>query len=505
MPLTQEEKDAKANVSKYFKGIGKSPYDTPFEMKFTDGINIFTEEPDDTFTSLNYISKIFKKIRPSMYSKIITKPQAIRFIRITEQYLLETRGKPYTFILPDNFPFELTGTENNIKFLRRINKRFDELREIHNIVEEDIINDMPDILKVTNENSSSLSSETSNSGESSVSFEPVKEPPPKKAPKRVIERADVVEPAKVLEPVKVFEPVNIFEPAVVPLNVVEPAVAPAKVLEQPNLNVPKAVEEEYTREEYIEDVTEMFEYELQKLDKEDKLRIEARIKEDERKYDDIEKIEREAQMEVDAFIERTVNKYKGSLLHHYKHSKYAYDESKREEILDDYILKLPNIRNRYFLAEYIKPKINIAGVLNVRKRMEEHPRNKFTQFRINLKHYSIKDRRNIEEKLLRGVPLHQIRKDYKPVPRKARPKTQRNENKPHMSENKEQPQYKEEAGKKEVAGQHGYKPRPRQPSKKTTVYKANAPVTQKNAPVNQKHAPRTQKNMPKPRGKPVPK
>ena len=501
MPLTQEEKQAKADVSKYFKGIGKSPYDTPFEMKFTDGINIFTEEPDDTFTSLNYISKIFKKIKPSMYTKIITKPQAIRFIRITEQYLLEKRGKPYTFILPDNFPFELTGTENNIKFLRRINKRFDELREIHNIVEEDIINDMPDILKVTNENSSSLSSETSNSGESSVSFESVKEPvkvpkkvpPPKKAPKRVIERADVLEPAKVLEP------------AVAPLNVVEPAVAPVKVLEQPNLNLnapePKVVEEEYTREEYIEDVTEMFEYELQKLDKEDKLRIEARIKEDERKYDDIEKIEREAQMEVDAFIERTVNKYKGSLLHHYKHSKYAYDESKREEILDDYILKLPNIRNRYFLAEYIKPKINIAGVLNVRKRMEEHPRNKFTQFRINLKHYSIKDRRNIEEKLLSGVPLHQIRKDYKPVPRKARPKTQRNANKPHMSENKEQSQYKEV----EQKGQHGYKPKPRQPSKKTTVYKANAPVTQKNAPVNQKRAPRTQKNMPKPRGKPVPK
>jgi hypothetical protein len=122
-------------------------------------------------------------------------------------------------------------------------------------------------------------------------------------------------------------------------------------------------------------------------------------------------------------------------------------------------------------------------------------------FRINLKHYSIKDRRNIEEKLLSGVPLHQIRKDYKPVPRKARPKTQRNANKPHMSENKEQPQYKEV----EQKGQHGYKPKPRQPSKKTTVYKANAPVTQKNAPVNQKRAPRTQKNMPKPRGKPVPK
>ena len=501
MPLTQEEKDAKANVSKYFKGIGKSPYDTPFEMKFTDGINIFTEEPDDTFTSLNYISKIFKKIKPSMYTKIITKPQAIRFIRITEQYLLETRGKPYTFILPDNFPFELTGTENNIKFLRRINKRFDELREIHNIVEEDIINDMPDILKVTNENSSSLSSETSNSGESSVSFEPVKVPkkvpPPKKAPKRVIERADVLEPA--------VAPIKVLEPAVAPLNVVEPAVAPAKVFEQPNLNLnapePKVVEEEYTREEYIEDVTEMFEYELQKLDKEDKLRIEALIKEDERKYDNIEKIEREAQMEVDAFIERTVNKYKGSLLHHYKHSKFAYDESNREEILDDYILKLPNIRNRYFLAEYIKPKLNVAGVLNVRKRMEEDPRNKFAPFRINLKHYSIKDRRNIEEKLLSGVPLHQIRKDYKPVPRKARPKTQRNANKPHMSENKEQPQYKEV----EQKGQHGYKPKPRQPSKKTTVYKANAPVTQKNAPVNQKRAPRTQKNMPKPRGKPVPK
>ena len=232
----------------------------------------------------------------------------------------------------------------------------------------------------------------------------------------------------------------------------------------------------------------MFEYELQKLDKEDKLRIEVRIKEDERKYDDIAQIEREAQMEVDAFIEQTVKKYKDDLVHWYKHSKFGYDESKRDDIKDNFVLKLPNIRNKYFLAEYIKPKLNVARVLNVRKRMEEPPRNKFASMRINLKHYSIKDRRNIEEKLLKGVPLHQIRKDYKPVPRKARPRTERNANKQHMGENKQQ-----NKGVAQQTGQHGYKPR--QPSKKTTVY---APVTQRNAPVTEKRQPLTQKNMPKP-------
>jgi hypothetical protein len=34
MPLTTEEKEAKAEVARYFKGIGQRPYKTPFEMKF---------------------------------------------------------------------------------------------------------------------------------------------------------------------------------------------------------------------------------------------------------------------------------------------------------------------------------------------------------------------------------------------------------------------------------------------------------------------------------------
>ena len=516
MSLTKEEKHAKAEVARYFKGIGQHPYKTPFEMKFTDGVNIFTEEPDDIFTSLNYVAKILKKIKPSLYSKIMTKPQAIRFIRIIEQYLISSRGKLFTFILPDNFPFEITDSENSSTFIRRITRRFDELRETLNIVEQDIIDDTPDILKITDNEPTHNSSSASNSDNSNSSnsnhlalplktklkpVEPVnlpakkvppKKPLPKKAPKRVIERAN----ASVTH---------------ANLNLNAP-----NVVQETGTQLKPVTTEEYTREEYIEDVTEMFDYELRKIDKEDMLRIEARIKEDNRRYDDITQIERAAQMEVDAFIEQTVNKYKNSLVHHYKHTTFAYNESKRQEILDDFILKLPNIRNRYFLSEYIKPKINLANVLNVRKRMEEPPRNKFASMHINLKHYSIKDRRNIEEKLLRGVPIHQIRREYKPVPRKAhnRPRTERkNANRPSYAnrpayageaEQKGQHGYKPRprterknanrpsyAGEAEQKGQHGYKPRPRQPSKKTTVFKVNAPVTQK--------------VMPKPRGKPIPK
>jgi hypothetical protein len=494
MPLTKEEKHEKAEVARYFKGIGQHPYKTPFEMKFTDGVNIFTEEPDDIFTSLNYVAKILKKIKPSLYSKIMTKPQAIRFIRIIEQYLISSRGKLFTFILPDNFPFEITNSLNSSTFIRRINRKFDELRETLNIVEQDIIDDTPDILKITDNEpphnrSSASNSGNSNSGNSNnlslplktklktvepvnlpVKKPPPKKPVPKKALKRVIERANAsVKQANL----------NLNAPLVV---------------QESGKQLEPVTTEEYTREEYIEDVSEMFKYELQKIEKEDILRIEARIKEDNRRYDDITQIERAAQMEVDAFIEQTVNKYKNSLVHHYKHTKFAYDESKRQEILDDFILKLPNIRNRYFLSEYIKPKINVAHVLNVRKRMEEPPRNKFASMRINLKHYSIKDRRNIEEKLLRGVPIHQIRKDYKPVPRKAhnRPRTERkNANKPAYTNRPVYANKPTYAGEAEQKGQHGYKPRPRQPSKKTTVFKGNAPVTQK--------------VMPKPRGRPVPK
>jgi hypothetical protein len=58
--------------------------------------------------------------------------------------------------------------------------------------------------------------------------------------------------------------------------------------------------------------------------------------------------------------------------------------------------------------------------------MDEAPKQKVYNG-INLKHYSLKDRRNIEDKLAKGIPVHQIKREYKPEPRKAqRPKNQTN-------------------------------------------------------------------------------
>jgi hypothetical protein len=458
MSLTREEKKAKKNVARYFKGIGKRPYKTPFHMKFTDGVNVFKEEDDDVFTSLNYVVKILKKIRPSFYSKIMTKPQAIRFIRITEQYMLLNRYEHFTFLIPDNFPFEITDDENSLKFLKRINERFLELRETFKITEEDIVKDTPNMLKLSgnnsnsnksnsnnsnsnNSNSNKSNSNTSNSNNSnsntSNSNNSLVKPKPflniasetVSKPLKVFESVKVSEPVKLAEPVKVFEPVKVSEPVIELKPAPEPIVELKQVQPPAKLNDPYEGIDEENRDFIIFDY-EMVEYELSLLDKEDKERIRQRIEEDKRTYKkDIALIEKEAKEDIDEYIRQTVEQYKNYLISIYKNNKKPYAEARertREQIISDFKLRLPNIRNNYFLSEYIMPKIDLWRLLKIRKRMDEQPKQK-TYTGINLKHYTLKDRRNIEDKLEKGVPVHQIRQEYKPQPRKAqRPKTQTN-------------------------------------------------------------------------------
>jgi hypothetical protein len=421
MSLSEEEKQKK-ELNKYFKGIGQENYSTSLDMKFTmDGVNVFNEEPEGTFTSLNFMSKIFKKIRPSLYLKIINKKQAIRFIRITEQYLLLTRGPPlFTFLIPDNFPFEIKNNDNGSLFIRRINKKFQQLKEKYNISEKDIIDDMPDVLKLTEQSNSNSSSSNSSSNSSSSSKSSSNKSLPKEKPN--------------LKLMTFTEPVANVPTEKAPVNIVPVNIVPINKVTEPALNEPQnpLLKSEVTNKdgltpeiaEYIEDDTEMFEYELSVLNKEDKQRIEERIKEDLRTYTkDIKLIEQEADVEVDAYIQATVNRYKNDLIHWYKHTKYPYDEERRIEYIDLFKLRLPNIRNRHFLSEYIKAKVNVAKVLKIRQRMEEHPREKYAHMGINLKHYSLKDRRDIQTKMAQGVPIEQLRRQYRPTPRKAqRPK-----------------------------------------------------------------------------------
>ena len=102
---TKEEK-YKTSINGWFQYIGKK-YDKTLIMsyKLNNGSIIYVE-PLNTFTSLNFVIKILTKIPEKYYIKLLTKKQAIVFIRVVQQYLTRRRNQYIRFIDPTNIPDE---------------------------------------------------------------------------------------------------------------------------------------------------------------------------------------------------------------------------------------------------------------------------------------------------------------------------------------------------------------------------------------------------------------
>ena len=80
-------------INKRFNQIGK-PYSKPRVMSFmADGETQELEEPKNTFSSMNFALKLIMEELPGKYYVLMTKPQAIRFIRVVKQRIFKTLNK----------------------------------------------------------------------------------------------------------------------------------------------------------------------------------------------------------------------------------------------------------------------------------------------------------------------------------------------------------------------------------------------------------------------------
>jgi len=85
-------------INKRFNHIGK-PYSKPKTMAFmADGEIQELEEPDNIFTSMNCVWKLIMDDLPGKYYVLMNKQQAIRFIRVVKQRILQVLNNNIDFI-----------------------------------------------------------------------------------------------------------------------------------------------------------------------------------------------------------------------------------------------------------------------------------------------------------------------------------------------------------------------------------------------------------------------
>ena len=86
------------NINKWFNSIG-TPYSKSITMQYIidDDFDMY-EENENTFTSLNFVINLLINYKPSLYVKLLNKLQAIRFIRIIQQYIIKTRNTNIVFL-----------------------------------------------------------------------------------------------------------------------------------------------------------------------------------------------------------------------------------------------------------------------------------------------------------------------------------------------------------------------------------------------------------------------
>ena len=141
-------------INKRFNQIGK-PYSKPRVMSFmADGETQELEEPANTFSSMNFALKMIMEL-PGKYYVLMTKPQAIRFVRVIKQRILKTLNNTIDFI-----NINLTKKESDIfnikmnaRFIEKLTNRLRDVEKKHSITDADLYKDTPAIIqKYLNQN-----------------------------------------------------------------------------------------------------------------------------------------------------------------------------------------------------------------------------------------------------------------------------------------------------------------------------------------------------------------
>jgi hypothetical protein len=135
-------------INKRYKQIG-TPYAKPKTMAFmADGETQELEEPDGTFTSMNFAFKLIMEL-PGKYLVLMNKEQAIRFVRVVKQRILKSLNNDIDFInlhLSKDERKAFIGKINDV-FIQKLTNRIRDVVDKHNITNEDLIEDNPPILK----------------------------------------------------------------------------------------------------------------------------------------------------------------------------------------------------------------------------------------------------------------------------------------------------------------------------------------------------------------------
>ena len=229
---TNEEYQEK--IHEYFGMIGDD-YDKPIDMIYiiknpsasnsvnsNDDVEEEYEEPEKTFTSMNFVWKIIWEIPPNMF-KFMTRPEQIRFIRVAKQRILKTLNTNIDFVsrdlgAKDKESKELAATQraslNDEEFKRKLSKKIDKLVDENKIKNKELYEDNDSLLQTYIDGPKSLPTPKGKKVTKSVAAEPVivakpvrvKKPPPK--PRVAKPKVKAIEPVPMVEPVAFVEPVN---------------------------------------------------------------------------------------------------------------------------------------------------------------------------------------------------------------------------------------------------------------------------------------------------------
>ena len=135
-------------INKTFIRIGQS-YSKPKTMSFmADGETQELEEPDKTFSSMNFVWKIIHEIPAKKYV-LMNKQQSIRFIRVVKQRILKVLNTDIDFINIHLSKDERRAfdTKSNGRFIEKITNRTRDVEKKYNITDTDLYADTPKVLQ----------------------------------------------------------------------------------------------------------------------------------------------------------------------------------------------------------------------------------------------------------------------------------------------------------------------------------------------------------------------
>ncbi len=135
-------------INKTFIRIGiRSP--TPKTMAFmADGETQEFEEPDGTFSSMNFVWKLIMELPGKSYV-LMNKQQAIRFIRVVKQRILKVLNADIDFINIHLSRVERRAFNKKIngRFIEKLTNRIRDVEKKYNITDEDLYEDTPTLVQ----------------------------------------------------------------------------------------------------------------------------------------------------------------------------------------------------------------------------------------------------------------------------------------------------------------------------------------------------------------------